>query len=128
RRLSQVHEDEAVARISAEWHPRPARNVGQEKRRPEPVSRSERLHNSSWPTWSDFGGRGLLPRPAEEVDEVPRHDPGDVLAAVSAPFQDRGHLAEFGDRVEVARGLLLSEAAVEVGPQPAMRRVPRNLA
>ena len=69
-----------------------------------------------------------VPGFAEEIDEVAGHDALDIDGRVAATVEDVGQFLQVGDRLQIVGGLFLTEAAVEVGADAAMVRIPRKLA
>src|SRR5205823_6038013 len=64
----------------------------------------------------------------QKTDEIAARNQFDVGLLVSARGQHRRNAAEVCDRVEVGRGLLAAECAVEIGTDPGMTRVAGDLA
>jgi hypothetical protein len=67
-------------------------------------------------------------RGAEEAEEVFAEDAGDVVLAVAAGAEEGGDFLEVGDRLEVERGLLGAEGAVEVAAEADVAGVADELA
>ena len=70
----------------------------------------------------------LLPRPAEEFDEVLAHDPFDVRLAVASLLENLGDFVYVGDRIEIFRRLLFAEASIEVRADAAVLGIAGELA
>jgi hypothetical protein len=65
---------------------------------------------------------------AQEKEEVPAENPGEVVGAVAALREEVVELREVGDAVEVERRLLGAVAAVEIGADADVARVAGELA